>query len=265
MPVVTLTTDFGVADSFVGIMKGVMLNICPDIVPVDITHNIAPQDIRQGAYIISSAFSFFPRGTVHLCVVDPGVGSRRRAIAFEAGGRHFVGPDNGVFTEIINRFHPAAIYELADEERMLTPVSSTFHGRDVFAPAAGWLARGANISSFGPVVEDARKLDLPTQVQSAPNMIEGEVIHIDHFGNAVTNLTQGLLRRVQRDIGAESVEIQIHGEIVNDIMPSYNAAPDGRLCAVFGSSDTLELFVRNKNASAINGISVGDRVEARFY
>ena len=266
MSVISLTTDFGTADSFVGVMKGVILGIAPDAALVDVTHEIAPQNVRQAVYVVSNSFSFFPRGTIHLCVVDPGVGSERRPIALEAAGHYFVGPDNGVFTEIIHRFHPGKAREIINPEMTLPVVSDTFHGRDVFAPAAAWIARGAPLSSLGPIVEKPVTIDLPSQILSAPNMIEGEVIYIDRFGNAITNLSRRMWRKVYDDVGAEGVEIQVRDQIVSDVLPCYSAAKDDeKLSAVFGSWDTLELFARNGSAEKLFGLSVGDRVEARFY
>ncbi|MGK7346695.1 MAG: SAM hydrolase/SAM-dependent halogenase family protein [Candidatus Nitrospinota bacterium M3_3B_026] len=266
MPIVTFTTDFGTSDPFVGIMKGVALGVEPSMTCVDITHEISPQNIRQAAYVISSAVAFFPKGSIHLAVVDPGVGSERRPIVFEAGGHYFTGPDNGIFTEIIKRLHPAAVYEIINPDYMLSPVSGTFHGRDIFAPAAGWLARGAPPSSFGPITPEPVILDLPEPVRSAPNMIEGEVIHVDHFGNAITNITRTLVEKIQKELDTTTMEIQVNGQVVESLAACYSAAERERgLSAVFGSWDTIELFVMNQNAAHIYNISVGDSVETRFY
>lgn len=265
MAVVTLTTDFGLSDPFVGIMKGVMLKINPSITIVDITHDIEPQNIRQAVYVISSAFGYFPTGSVHLCVVDPGVGTERRPLAFEAGGHVFVGPDNGVFTEIINRLHPKKFYQASNPEMTLRPVSNTFHGRDVFAPVAAWLAGGTDPAAVGAIVSEPVMLKLPSQIRPAPNLIEGEIIHIDHFGNAITNITSGMMDLARKESNGGGLEIQTHGEVIEGLSPCYGAAPsDEKLAAVFGSWDTVELFVKNGSAASAYNLSLGDRVEARF-
>lgn len=267
MTIVTLTTDFGLSDAFAGVMKGVMLGINRDIAFVDLTHDIAPQNVRQAAYALYSAVGYFPEGTVHLCVVDPGVGSGRRALVFEAGGSCFVGPDNGVFTKIMGGFKPDNIYAITNPDFMADDVSRTFHGRDVFAPAAAWLAKG-NVppSAFGPPVADPVTLELPSPSQSAPNIIEGEVIYVDHFGNAITNVPLALMEKAERDAGAAGVEVETHAGVAAGVLSSYWEAPDDKsLNAIISSWNTLEIFTRSGSASAIHGLTVGDRVEVRYY
>jgi len=267
MSIVTLTTDFGYSDSYAGVMKGVMLKINRELQFVDITHGISPQGIQQAAYVIYSAFSHFPEGSTHLLVVDPGVGSKRRPIAFEAGGYFFVGPDNGVFTKIIEKLEPSCIHEITNPDFMEANVSNTFHGRDIFAPATAWIARGGfGLASLGPQISDPVILDLPRQTQSAPNLIEGRIIYVDHFGNAVTNITAGLIAKLQKELGAEGVEIEVPSGVIKGILESYCEAPDGKaICATIGSLDTLEFFVRSGSASATYGLSVNDDVDVRFY
>ncbi len=266
MAIVTLTTDFGLSDSFVGIMKGVMLRINPDVTFVDITHEISPQNIRQAAYVIASAFDYFPKGSIHLSIVDPGVGTGRRPIAVYANGHYFVGPDNGLFTKILRRYKPADVVELENRKFMLPSVSNTFHGRDIFAPVAGWLSKGEQLNNFGSQAADPKLLDLPAQLQPAPNLIEGEVIHIDHFGNAITNITQNLVEHVGIELGSVSVEIAIKSHVIKEIAPNYSVVKNAKkLSATFGSFDTLELFLRNGDACSSFDISIGDHVEIRFY
>lgn len=267
MSVVTLTTDFGYSDSYAGVMKGVMLKINREIDFIDITHSISPHDIRQAAYVIYSAFSHFPEGAIHLCVVDPGVGSKRRPIAFEAGGYYFVGPDNGVFSKVIEKLEPSFIHEITNPDFMETSVSNTFHGRDIFAPAAAWIARGGfRLSALGPQISDPVILDLPKQTQSASNLIEGRIVYIDNFGNAVTNITAGLIKKLQRELGAEGVEIELLSEVIKGILKNYSEAPGGKaICATIGSWDTLEIFIGSGSAAATYGLSVDDDVHVRFY
>ncbi|HEB71675.1 MAG TPA: hypothetical protein ENI77_03540 [Nitrospirae bacterium] len=267
MSIVTLTTDFGYSDSYAGVMKGVMLKINRELEFVDITHAISPHDIQQAAYVLYSAFSYFPEGAIHLCVVDPGVGSNRRPIAFEAGGYYFAGPDNGVFTKVIEKLGPSFIYEITNPDFINRSVSNTFHGRDIFAPTAAWIARGGfAMNALGPQIVDPTLIDLPKQTQSAPNLIEGRIIYIDHFGNAVTNITSGLIEKLQKELGAEGVEIEFPSGVIKGILKNYSESPGGAaICATIGSQDTLEFFVRSGSASATYGLSVNDDVDVRFY
>jgi len=263
--IVTVTTDFGIIDPYVGVMKGVMLSIEPGLTIVDITNEIEPQNIMQAAYALSASFEYFPKGTAHLCVVDPGVGSERLPIIVEAGGHYFVGPDNGVFTEAQRKHSDAVARQITNMDKTLTRISSTFHGRDIFAPVAARLARGEPAESFGPIIASISLLDLPWETRPSPNALLGEVIYIDRFGNAVTNLTRTLLERVRAESGGEGVMILIGDDIVEDIQPYYSAAYDeDGLYAVYGSWDTLEIFVKNGDAALLYGIEVGDDVEARF-
>ncbi|MBI5815554.1 MAG: SAM-dependent chlorinase/fluorinase [Nitrospinae bacterium] len=264
-PIVTLTTDFGLSDPFVGVMKGVMLSINPSITLVDITHEINPQDVRQAVYVIGSAFEYFPKGTIHLCVVDPGVGSERKAVAFEAGGQYFIGPDNGVFTEVLRRTKVSASHEITNPSVILPNQSATFHGRDVFAPAAAHLAKGTPLNSFGPPAENLMSMDLPWEMRPAPDLVVGEVIYIDHFGNAITNITRSLVERAAREMDGAQVRIGFENGAIDGVLSNYSEADEEMsACAVFGSWDTLEIFVRNGDAAFIHGLEVGDEVQIRF-
>ncbi|VAX19348.1 hypothetical protein MNBD_NITROSPINAE02-892 [hydrothermal vent metagenome] len=265
MSIITLTTDFGLDDSFAGIMKGVTLSVNRNAKIIDITHQIKPYDITQAAFAIASACEFFPERSVHVCVVDPGVGSGRRPIIISAGERLFVGPDNGAFTKILQHHSSAEIYKIVNADYMLPNVSRTFHGRDIFAPVAGWLSIGEPLERFGPQINNPALLDLPEQAQAAPNLIVGEVIHIDRFGNAITNVTMNLVEKVKGDTGAESVDIIHKSGKATGVLQSYASARDDELSATYGSWDTVELFIKNGGAAKVMGISVGDRVEINFY
>ncbi len=187
IPLVTLTTDFGTADGYVGTMKGVILGIAPDAQLVDISHEIAPQNVRQAAYVLYTAYPFFPSHTVHLVVVDPGVGGARRLIALRTSSGYFVGPDNGVFSYVMAREPVEALVELADPRYRLPWVSHTFHGRDVFAPAAAHLAAGVPITALGTSVRDP-VIFPPPCLEVAPDGVTGAVLHADHFGNVITSI-----------------------------------------------------------------------------
>ncbi len=262
---IALLTDFSLEGNFAGVMKGVMLSIEPDLTIVDITNEIEPQNIMQAAYVVSTSFEYFPKGTAHLCVVDPGVGSERRPIIVEAGGHYFVGPDNGVFTEALRKHSGAVARQITNTEKLLPRISSTFHGRDIFAPVAARLARGEPVESFGPVINSLSMLDLPWETRTSPNTLRGEVIYIDRFGNAVTNITRSLVDRVRAESENEAVMILIGDNIAEDIQPHYSAAYDEEgLYALYGSWDTLELFMKNGDAAMLYGIEIGDDVEVRF-
>jgi len=187
--IVTLLTDFGTADYFVGAMKGALLSVNPRAQVVDITHEIPPQDIEAGAFTLLAAFEAFPAGTVHVAVVDPGVGSMRRAVVVEGGGHIFVGPDNGVFGHVYERVAPFRVFHVTNEKYFRPRVSETFHGRDVFAPVAGALAGGVRAEELGPSVEDFVRLPFARPSRDAEGALVASIIHVDRFGNCVTNIT----------------------------------------------------------------------------
>lgn len=253
MPVVALLTDFGTRDHYVGVMKGVVLSVCPDAALVDISHEIPPQDVTAAAIALSSAYRYFPPGTVFLVVVDPGVGTPRRALAAEAGGYAFVGPDNGVLSEIFREL-PPRIVELREPRYARPAVSRTFEGRDRFAPAAGWLARGVNLEAFGPPVTDPVRLEVP-QPAIHSGFVSGEVIHVDRFGNLISNIDRAVVARAGRP-----VQVRV-GPARAPLVGTYGEAPPGALCALFGSSERLEVAINGGSAAAVLGAGRGARVE----
>jgi S-adenosylmethionine hydrolase len=277
VPVITLTTDFGLVDAYVGTMKGVMLGIAPDARPVDITHQIAPQDVRQTAYVLYTVYRFFPPHTVHLVVVDPGVGSARRAIALRTPRGSFVGPDNGVFSYVMAEQPLIAAVELADARYRRVRVSQTFHGRDIFAPAAAHLAAGVPIDQFGPPVPDPVTLPLP-HLQASPGVVEGEVLHIDHFGNVITSVGRLVweaekltLKPAFRETGAQEVHfradeasITTEGHEIQGVRRTYAQVEPGDTLALVGSTGHLEISVREGSGARKLGLQMGDPVELRW-
>ena len=265
-PVITLTTDFGLYDSFVGIMKGVLLNIVPDAQIVDITHNIEPQNITQAALILNAAYPWFPRKTVHLVIVDPGVGGIfksqkkipgrapknktggsglviRRAMVVQSKFQTFVGPDNGVLTPVL---HPdSRAYEITNKKYFLDNVSNTFHGRDVFAPCAGWLASGIQPSKVGPRVLKPVRQNFP-QPQLKGTTLHGEIIHIDHFGNLTTNIPAELIHETV--ISSVTIEVRIGKHRINGLVTGYYQIKPGQPGAIINSWNNLEIFFREDNA-----------------
>ena len=257
-PIITLTTDFGTRDPWVGIMKGVILGICPGVELVDLGHDIAPQDVLEGALCLEAAVRFFPAETIHLAVVDPGVGGSRRGVAVQAGGQCFVGPDNGLLSlAVAQAGGPTEAVELANRAYRLEPLSRTFHGRDLFAPAAAHLAKGVPLARFGSSVTDLVTLSLPP-AQRADGRVLGEVIGVDRFGNLVTSVTEADLAGL--DGGPRALVVEVAGVAVGAPVAAYAEAPLGGAGAVVGSTGRLEIFVREGSARALLGCERGAAV-----
>jgi S-adenosyl-L-methionine hydrolase (adenosine-forming) len=258
MGIITLTTDFGTDDWFVGTMKGVIASTSQKAMVVDISHAIASGDIRAGAFALAASYKYFPRGTVHVAIVDPGVGSNRRAIAVQTERYFFVGPDNGVLSFALHGEKIKAVRALENETYFLRPVSQTFHGRDVFAPVAAHLARGLAIAKLGHVATNFVRLDW-AELKRRGESIEGEVIYVDKFGNTITNIPAASItshRRQQLDVFKGRTRMCA-------LATHYQAVPKGQAVAVPGSSGYLEIAVNGGDASAILGLGVGDRVAVR--
>lgn len=258
MPIIALTTDFGRQDWFAGTMKGVILGLHPRASVVDITHEIAGGQVQAGAFALMASYDFFPKGTVHVAVVDPGVGSPRRAIAVQTARHFFVGPDNGVLSFALRREQIKSIHALENDKYFLKPVSRTFHGRDVFAPVAAHLSLGVPIQKLGPRLKDFVKLDWP-RPRRLEGEIAGEVIHIDTFGNLITNLDAESLRV----FGDEPCEVAIRHKSLCPIAPFYSAVRIGEPLAVPGSSGFLEIAVNGASAAQKFRLRLGDPVCVR--
>lgn len=244
MTIITLLTDFGLEDNFVGVMKGVILGINPVARIVDITHNVRPQDIMSAAFLLKGSYKYFPKGTIHLVVVDPGVGSKRKAIIVKTEDYIFVGPDNGVLSLALDECKIKKIIHITNVNYFLKPVSDTFHGRDVFAPVTGYLAKGIQLEKFGREVREYKKLDIP-KVKAG----KGQIIYIDRFGNLVTNIPKGV-----------SGKIQFKGISIDKISSSYAEVEIGRPLAIFGSFGNLEISIRNGSAKDYFRAKIGDEV-----
>jgi hypothetical protein len=251
-PLITLTTDFGLRDPFVGIMKGVILSICPSARLVDLTHDLEPQDILAGCLALEAALPFFPDGTVHLAVVDPGVGSARRAIALRAGARYLVGPDNGLLTFAVERPGWTAVSLTAPEYRR-PEVSQTFHGRDVFAPAAAYLAAGVPLERLGPTIDDPVRLAVPG-CQLEGDTLVGQVLAVDRFGNLTTSIPAARLVEIR---GRGAPTVQVGGRPVGGLVGSYAEGDEDRAAVIVGSTGRLEIFVRSGSARVLLGADRG--------
>ena len=256
MSIITLTTDFGSGSSYAAALKGVILSINPAATIVDITHDIRPQDIRQGAVVLDDVCDRFPPETIHVVVVDPGVGTDRAIVYARIGRQHYVAPDNGLLCRLAERTPPAQIIRLVNNEYWLDPVSSTFHGRDIMAPVGAQLSLGLDPHLLGPPLETLVGLKWP-EVVVKPNRIVGQVLEIDSFGNLITNITADLLAGRPTDERA-CVICEIY-----ETWGVYGAYADqlrGTFVALVGSSDRLELAVVGDNAASRLGIRVGTPV-----
>ena len=269
--IITLTTDFGISDPYVGAMKGVILGINPRAVIVDISHQVTPQAISEGSFVIGTSYHYFPDGTIHVVVVDPGVGTSRDALLLASPTTYFLAPDNGVLSYVLSDGfgegsqppgssqvelpHGYAGYRLTNAEFWLNPVSSTFHGRDIFAPVAAHLSLGVLPERFGPQVHHVTCSSHRRPEWDGP-VLEGEVVHVDRFGNLITNLASEVL-----PMGAP-IAIEIMGNRIEGLSPSY--AEGGPLLAIVGSHGNLEVSVRDGSAAALLGAGVGEAITVRI-
>jgi len=253
---ITLTTDFGQKDSFVGIMKGVIAGINPQAHVIDITHGIPPQDILAGALTLRHAVRYFPRGSIHVAVIDPGVGSARRPLLIEWDGNYFIGPDNGVLSLAGENVEPTHIVHLSNPAYHLKRTGTTFHGRDIFAPAAAHLSVGVSPMALGEALGNFVKLALP-EVARQDRSIEGEIVYIDSFGNLFTNIREHDLTGLPRN----KLDIVVRSVTIRGLSQNYASAGVGEFLAVINSWDMLEIAAYKDNAQKRIGAKIGDRVE----
>lgn len=272
-PIIVLLTDFGLADAYVGTMKGVMLSLCPAARLIDLTHAVESQNIRQAAYLLLTAFRHFPAGTIFLVVVDPGVGTSREPIAVETDHGFYIAPNNGVLSYVLKQIEVRRAVVLDNPAYQLAQVSKTFHGRDIFSPAAAHLANGVPLARLGPACPTIIRLDDPILEVSA-DQIRGEVLHVDHFGNLITSI--GILSwtgdnwlRLDPQFGqndplprlnAAACQITVGTQTLASIHSTYGAVSPGTLTALVGSSGQLEIGVNQGHAAQTLGVSAGDPV-----
>ncbi len=256
-PIITLTTDYGTTDHLVGALKGVILKINPDATIVDITHNVVPYDVLDGALAISSAYKYFPSKTIHVVIVDPGVGSERRPILVSGETQFFVAPDNGVLSMVYEKEASLTVRHILAEHYFLQPLSKTFHGRDVFAPVGAWLSKTWQTQSFGEEIQDYMRFSIP-KPKSAEGQLKGIVLRVDTFGNLVTNfvpeeLPEGLLKD-----GA--LKMQVNGKEVSRLVDTFTEGEAGAPVAIVGSSGFLEIAVNKGHAARTLGVGRGASV-----
>lgn len=263
--VITLTTDFGLDDAYVAAMKGVILEINPDATIVDISHSIKPQNINQGAFVLSTAYSCFPQDTVHLVVVDPGVGGPRRAIILETRNAIFVAPDNGILSYVIQASikkafsKPAFVklppdlqaFEINNPKFWRHPVSSTFHGRDIFAPVAAHISLGKQFTELGQAIASLKVIALPGPRSDGAGNLVGHILHIDRFGNLITDITG-------EDLPPDEFQIEVAGRRISSLSRSYEESPG--LLALIGSSGRMEIASKSGNAARLLGSKLGDEL-----
>jgi S-adenosylmethionine hydrolase len=261
MSLITLTTDFGVCDSYVAQMKGVILEVNPDVQIVDVTHAIPPQDVVRAAAVIAEIAGVFPSGTIHVAVIDPGVGSERTLLAAEAAGQRFLAPDNGLLTPLFRRFPPARIHRLADDRFWRRPVSATFHGRDILAPVAAHWSCGADLTRFGPPVDLATLVTLSVEEpRRVGSTLIGRVELADAFGNLITNIREPDLPAGDRN----SLAISIGGERITGVHRTYSDRPFQAVVALIGSSGRLEIAVNGGNAAGKLNLGRGAEVHVEL-
>ena len=258
--IITLTTDFGDQDHYVGVMKAVILNINPDVLLVDISHQVNSHDIFDGAFTLAQSYRYFPAGTIHLVVVDPGVGSARRPILARMGKHQFIAPDNGVLSLIYEREENVEVRHITSEYYFLSPVSNTFHGRDVFAPVAGWLSRGLEADKFGDTVADYVKFASPHAKWQDDKTLKGIVLKVDKFGNVITNIRPEDVPQLFGDRPAP-FRILINHHQVTQLNHSYAAAKPSELFAIVGSSGLIEISIYRGSAAKTLGVNRGVEVE----
>jgi S-adenosyl-L-methionine hydrolase (adenosine-forming) len=252
---ITLTTDFGHRDPFVGIMKGVIARINPKAQVIDLTHGIPPQDVMAAALALRHSVAYFPRDSIHVVVVDPGVGGPRRPLLIESAGNYFIGPDNGVLSLAAAAAESVQVIELSNPDYRLKPTSATFHGRDIFAPAAAHLSLGVAPAAFGGELASFTRLRMPKVTQSQ-NRLEGEVVYVDGYGNLFTNIDEHDLT----GLPLGKLVIGVGARVIRGLAPSYDSVKTNELAALVNSWGMLEIAAYKGNAQENCGVKVGDKV-----
>jgi S-adenosylmethionine hydrolase len=261
---ITLMTDLGQKDIFVGAMKGVIINTNPDVRIVDITHGISPQNVMEAALKLNEYFRYYPMRTIHVVVVDPGVGSERRPIIVQCDGHSFVGPDNGVFSKVISSSEETLqVCHITSEHYFLPPKGNTFHGRDIFASVAAWLSKGVRIESLGDLIDDYTLLDIPAPSDVEDNQINGQVLYSDGFGNAATNITIEDIEKLKGLKPGGSLKVLLKGG-QTDIKEYFAQGAERRPHGLINSSGNLEIFIYMSNATAALKIKPGDEVSVKI-
>lgn len=250
--IITLLTDFGLQDYFVGAMKGAILSVNADAKIIDMTHEIEPQNVRAAAFTLANYYKTFPPKTIHVCVVDPGVGSNRRAILVETGKYYFIVPDNGLLSFVFSETKNFRVYKLTNEKFFRHPVSQTFHGRDIFAPVAAHLSTGINANEFGDEIKDFIRFEMSAPQKISEHKLEGGIIHIDRFGNLITNF--------RREDLPEKFVLEVNGKRIEKHHKYYAEAKTGEVFSIFGSAGFLEIVAFQDSAKDLLNVKTGEKV-----
>ena len=259
--IITLTTDFGYKDEYVGLMKGVILGINPNVTIIDLCHKIEAQNVIEAAYLIRSAYSYFPKNTMHVIIVDPGVGSQRKIIFSKTNKHYFLAPDNGILDLIFEDHMPDYIYSVTNTDYFLHPISNTFHGRDIFAPVSSHILNGLNPDNIGENIsfEDMVHLKIQRPVMDKNGILQGSIISIDTFGNLTTNIDRKIFKKASFD--EKNIQIIIGNEIIKGISNSYNTVLKGKILAIFGSREYLEIAANRGNAQKKLAVKNGHKIK----
>ncbi len=266
MPCITLLTDFGDSDEYAGVIKGVILSVAPKARIVDLTHKIAPHDIVQAAYVLEASRPYFPKGTIHTVVVDPGVGSERKIVALKKDGQYFLAPDNGVLSLLLRDRKIEAGVRVENSEFFLPDVGNTFHGRDIFAPVAARLFLGTPMENLGPPVDPAELAVLPISRASVSRdfVISGTVVYIDRFGNLITNVEAKTLRDLCALFPEKTPVAEVGGATIAGVQSSYGSVRENMPLMIFGSRGCLEVAVNRSSASRVLGVEKGTPLRIRM-
>lgn len=267
MPIITLLTDFGLEDEYVSVMKGVILSRHPQAIIVDLTHQVSPHRVLEAAYILEASYRYFPKGTIHTIVVDPGVGTDRKIIALRKDGHIFIAPDNGVLTMILESGGIEFAVTLENDDFFLKPVSGTFHGRDIFAPVAAHLAKGLALSRLGTETSPDQLVreEIVKPYISDKKEIIGGIVAIDHFGNLTTDIDRRMLTEITKDLHNNRVFVQVCGKSITGLSAGYEANDYGRPLALIGSRGYLEIAVCRGSAREVFQAQIGDRVRVTIH
>jgi len=263
-PIVTLTTDFGLKDNYAASMKAVMLSINPEITFVDITHQVARHDIMEACFLLGNTYHYFPPWTVHVVVVDPTVGSKRRPIVASINNHYFVAPDNGVLSVLYQDPEDISVFEITAEHYYLKPLSSTFHGRDIFAPVAAWLTKGVELENFGEKIEDFVDLKLPAPKLVDETRLEGEIIHVDSFGNLISNIPRAQFDQMLEESKEHRFEVRIGDFVMKELKRYYAECQADKPSVLFGSTAQLEVCLKQRSAKDALGFDKGQKLTVQF-
>ena len=259
-PIITLTTDFGTTDHYVGALKGSILSVTTDPILVDITHEIPPHDVRAAAWVLARAVPAFPRRTIHICVTDPTVGTARKPLLIVTDDHYLIGPDNGIFSFVLETSPPSSIVHLTAPHYMKEPVSATFHARDIFGPVAAHLTRGVDPLNFGETLDTCVRLDLPRPSLTPQRSVRASVVHVDRFGNVILNVTRKGLEALMGP-GAGGFAAVAGATRIETMVATYGDAPAAAPVLLYNSSGFLEIAASRARASEMLGLSTGDIVD----